>query len=287
VLVNAPAVAQQVVARVNGDPITAIEVEQRTKLIQASTKKTPSRQEVIEELVDEQLKLQTAQRYKLDISEAEVESSLSGMAARMQTDLAGFTKALAGSGISVTTMKRKIRADIAWQQIVRGKFQSRLQVAEKEIREIAQSRNAEKTAQFDYTLQPILLIVQKGSGENSLENRRREAEGLRTRFQSCEEGLRLARGLRDVAVRPAITRNSADLTAQLREVLDNTQIGRLTPPDITPQGVELFALCGKKESGTASKVDNEIRNELASERFQEQGKRYLRELRRASRVELL
>ena len=282
-----PASAQQIVARVNGDPITAVELEQRIRLITVSTKKTPTRQQVLDELVNERLKLQTAQRYRLDISEAEVETTLTGMASRMRTDTAGFTKALAGAGISINTMKRKIRADIAWQQIVRGKFQSSLQVGEKDVHAAAESRNAEKTAQFNYTLHPILLIVPRSAGDAGIENRRREAENLRTRFQNCEEGLKFARGLRDVAVRPPITRNSADLNSKLREVLDGIAIGHLTPPDITPQGVELFALCSKKESGTAAEAESEIRSELFSQRFEAQGKRYLQELRRSARVELL
>lgn len=286
-IASTPAHAQQIVARVNGDPITAVELEQRIRLITVSTKKSPTRQEVLDELVNERLKLQTAQRYRLAITEAEVDTTLTGMASRMRTDTAGFAKALAGAGISVETMKRKIRADIAWQQIVRGKFQSALQVGEKDVRMAAESRNAEKTAQFNYTLHPILLIVARDAGDGGIENRRREAEGLRSRFQNCDEGLKFARALRDVAVRPPITRNSADLSSKLREVLDSTAIGRLTPPDITPQGVELFALCSKKESGSAAEAEGDIRNELFSKRFEAQGKRYLEELRRSARVELL
>jgi peptidyl-prolyl cis-trans isomerase SurA len=283
-----PVSAQQIVARVNGDPITAVEVEQRTKLITASTKKPPGRQEVLDELIDERLKLQTAQRYRLDIPESEVDATLNGMASRMRTDLEGFTKALAGAGVSLSSMKRKIRADIAWQQIVRGKFQSALQVGEKDVlAALEEKKNAEKITQFNYTLHPILLIVPKGSPTNAVEARLKEAEALRNRFQSCSEGIRLARGLRDVAVRTPITRNSVDLSVKLREVLDKTQIGHLTPPDITPQGVELFALCERKESGAAAAGASEVRNELYAERFQAQGKRYLQELRRSARIELL
>lgn len=40
--------AQQVVVIVNGDPITALDIEQRSKLTQLSTHKAPPRQEVLE-----------------------------------------------------------------------------------------------------------------------------------------------------------------------------------------------------------------------------------------------
>jgi peptidyl-prolyl cis-trans isomerase SurA len=48
-LLPAPAAAQQIVALVNGQPITALDVAQRLKLHQVSTRRSPPRQEVIEE----------------------------------------------------------------------------------------------------------------------------------------------------------------------------------------------------------------------------------------------
>src|SRR5687768_5735242 len=77
-----PAAAQQIVARVNGEPITAVDVAQRTRLIQVGgggQGKAPSRQEVINELIDEQLKIQTARRYRMEITDTEIEQVLSSM----------------------------------------------------------------------------------------------------------------------------------------------------------------------------------------------------------------
>ena len=281
-------IAQQVVARVNGDPITAVDVAQRSRLIQASTRKAPSQKEVLDELIDEQLKVQTARRYKMEISDADVDNVISGMASRMRATPAQFAQALGGSGISINALKRKIRADLAWNQIVRGKFHGNLQVREREVAALALSRKkGEKDAvSYEYTLRPILLVVPRGAGEGAFETRRREADALRNRFQNCEEGLRLARGLRDVAVRDQIIRSSGDLSAKLREVLDATEVGRVTPPDITPQGVEVFALCDKKQAkGGDSGAERDVREELFGERFSAQGKQYLQQLRRSASIE--
>src|SRR3954454_11075648 len=63
-----PAAAQQVAAFVNGAPITTYDIEQRSKFVQLSTHKTPSRQEVLDGLIDETLKIQEARRYNMDAS---------------------------------------------------------------------------------------------------------------------------------------------------------------------------------------------------------------------------
>jgi peptidyl-prolyl cis-trans isomerase SurA len=281
------AAAQQVVARVNGEPITAVDLAQRTKLITTSSRKAPSRQEVLDELIDEQLKLQTGKRYRLEISDAEVDNVFASMAQRMRANPEQFAQALGQAGISASSLKRKIRADLMWQQIVRGKFQPSLQVRDRDVAAVLDSRRKDGNAVgYEYTLRPILFIVPRGTAANELESRRREAEGLRNRFANCDEGLRLARGLRDVAVRDPITRTSGELTAKLREVLDSTPVGKLTAPDITPQGVEVFAVCAKKES-TASKVgERDAREELFGEKFTAQGKKFLQELRRSAMIQI-
>jgi len=52
--------------------------------------------------------------------------------------------------------------------------------------------------------------------------------------------------MQNAAIRETVTKTSADIPAVLREVLDKTPIGHLTPPEVTKQGVEMVALCAKK-----------------------------------------
>jgi peptidyl-prolyl cis-trans isomerase SurA len=284
---HGPAGAQQVVALINGDPITAIDITQRTKLIQVSAHRTPTRQEVLDELIDEKLKLQIAKRYRLEITDNEVDESFKNIAARAGSTPDNFAKALGAQGISVGTVKTRIKADMGWAQIIRGKFQSTFQIREKEILDTLHSnrREDQPAVGYEYTLRPILLIVPRGSSEEVIAARKREAEGLRTRFQNCDEGLRLARGLRDTAVRDTVIRTSGDLTAQLREILDNTPEGKLTSPEQTQQGIELYALCRKRQITSELPGKREVREKILQERFVEQGKRYLKELRAGAMIE--
>jgi len=284
----APARAQQVAAVVNGEPITAVDIAQRSRLIELTSHKQPPRQEVLEELIDEKLKIQIAKRYKLDITDSDVNNAFNSIATRSRTTPQAFAQALVHSGINVNALKAKLRADIGWQQIIRGKFQSTFQIGE---RDVLASLEAEKKADdssgvFDYTLRPVLLIVPRGSPEAVVLARRREAEGLRTQFQNCEDGLRLARGLRDVAVRDPVIKSSADFATAQREVLNNTPVGHLTPPDVTMQGIELFAVCDKKENkGGDTPTKREVREKIVNDRFVTQAKRYLLELRKNAMIE--
>jgi peptidyl-prolyl cis-trans isomerase SurA len=194
---------------------------------------------------------------------------------------------MANGGVNVGTLKSRLRAEITWNQLVRGRFPSSLQIEDKDVRDILETKKeaAEEPASYDYKLRPIVLLVPKGSPTSVADGRVREAEALRSRFQNCDEGITFARALRDVAVRDPVTRTSADLPPALREVLNNTAVGKLTKPEITAQGVEVFALCEKQENTTDTPQKRGVRQEIFASRFEAQSKRYLSEVRRASMIE--
>src|SRR5262249_44551163 len=125
--------AQQVVVIVNGEPITALDIEQRGKLTELSTHKKPARQDVIDELINEKLKVREAKKWGLEVPNSEVDSAYDTMAKRLRMTSDQLTQQLAKSGVNAATLKARIRADIAWPQLVRGRYQASLQIGEKDL----------------------------------------------------------------------------------------------------------------------------------------------------------
>jgi len=284
--VAVPAAAfAQVVVVANGSPITAYDIEQRAKLIETSTHKTPTRQEVINELIDDRIKIAKAKSYGFEVPETEIDSAFNNMAKNQHISPQQFAQFLDRAGISASTVKARIRAEATWNQLVRGKFSASLDIGEAEINKALHASNQADAVGYIYTLYPVMLLVPQGTSADIMEAKRREAENLRGRFVSCNEGLTFSRALRDVAVREPITRSSAELTPQLRELLGNMPIGRLTTPDVTPQGLQMFALCDKKESKTDSPIKREIRQQLFAQRFESESKKFLDEIRRQAMIE--
>ena len=280
------ALAQHVVLVVNGEVITDYDIEQRTKFHTLSEHKTPARQDVIEELIDEKLKVQIGRRYKIELDDSDIDSNYADMAKRMHLTSDQLTQTLAQGGVDSKTLKARIRADTTWQYIIRGKFQSSLQINEKSVlaeMETQKKSDGDKVG-YDYTLRPILFVVPRGN-TTLQEARRKDAEALRARFTNCDSGLPFARSLRDVAIREPITKNSSELAPALRQILDKTEVGHLTAPETTQQGVELFALCEKKETKDQTPEKREVREKMFSEQFQAKAKNYLRELRRQAMIE--
>ncbi|MGV3635489.1 MAG: peptidylprolyl isomerase [Pseudorhodoplanes sp.] len=274
----------QIVLYVTGQPITAYDIEQRGKLI-ALGAKPKSRQEVINELIDDKIKILAAKRFNFEMTQAEVDSAYANLARNAGASADQFSKMLEGRGVNPNTLKARLKADMTWNQMVRGKFGQQLAPSEKDIFEAEMQTTEQKEAGIEYTLHPITFVAPRGSAANVIEARKREADALRQRFQSCSSGLPFARALREVVVRAPIRRNSADLSPALREVLAKVEVGKVTPPEITEGGVEVFALCERKETNADSPTKRKMRDEIFQRRFQAQADRYLKELRAQAMIE--
>ena len=276
----------QTIVIVNGDPVTSFDVEQRSKLIQISTQKVPPRNSVVEDLINEKLKIQLLRRFSIEGIDKDVDNAFTNMARRMRATPKEFSDNLAKQGVMSETLKSRIKADLIWSQIIRGRHQSSFQFSDRDIATRLQAKNRDdaNVVGYDYTLRPILFVVPRGSPPTAFEARAKEAEALRARFQSCEEGIVLARGLRYVAVRQQVVKSSAELPTTLRDVLAKTELGRLTAPETTPQGVEVHALCAKRQSENAP-AKKEVRDELINETFDNLSKKFLKELRDQAMIE--
>src|SRR3954470_14043765 len=104
----------QVVAIVGGEPITEVDIQQRTRLIELSTQKKPPRQEVLDELIDDKLKVQLSKRYIADVPKREIETAYANMARRTGMTPAQFSKMTAASGVTAEAIKARIHADFVW-----------------------------------------------------------------------------------------------------------------------------------------------------------------------------
>jgi peptidyl-prolyl cis-trans isomerase SurA len=81
-------------------------------------------------------------------------------------------------------------------------------------------------------------------------------------------------------------RSTADLPPNLRELLEKTEVGKLTAPEATQQGVEVYALCAKKQSASDNTPGKRAaREELLTAQFEAHSKRFLKELRSQAMIE--
>ena len=270
--------SQHVVAFVNGQPITILDVEHRSKFILLSTKKLPTRKEVLDSLIDEILEVTEAKRYSVEVPDSEVEKSYAAVATRMGVDAPRLTQILASGGASADTLKRRLRAQIAWTNLVRGRYKASLEIRDKRCRGAAgaaQARRKKTTSDTNTSCGPSFSLCRAVRPMPLMRPANTTPMPCARVFRTATTAFRLRALCTEVAVRDQVSKYSADLPQQLRDILDSTGVGHLTPPETTAEGVQMFAVCAKKETKSDTPGMKEIRDQMFQQKFGAQAKRYL------------
>lgn len=282
-----PSRAQNIVLMVNGEPITDFDIEQRSKLDQLTTQKVPSREQVINELIEDKVKMKEGRKYGVDPGVSDINQSYEGMAQRMRITPEQLTKSLESKGVRPETLKARMKSEMVWTSLVRGRYKEKLMVGERDVAQAVQAQTGEKLQieGTEYKMQPIVLIVPRGSSPAFLETRKKEAETYRARVGSCEEANSLFRSTPNATIRDTVTKTTAELPEPLRKVLDDTPIGHLTAPEMTKNGIEMVVLCSRKPTMIDTPKKREVREKMYQEKYEKTQKAYLDELRKAAMIE--
>jgi len=287
-ILPAPAQAQTVVVMVNGEPITDFDIEQRTKLDTLSTHKQPARQDVINELIDEKVKIKEAKKFGVDPTSSDMDQTYAQVSQRMRITPDQLTASLEKQGIRPDTLRQKLKTDLVWGSLVRGRYKEKLQVGEKDVNDAVKAEGGDDAQQadaFEYRMQPVVLIVPRGSAQSAIELRQKDAETLRARVETCEQANQYFKSMPNAAIREPVIRTSADIPANLRKILDDTPIGHLTPPEVTKQGIEMVALCGRKPTTIDTPKRKEMRDKMYQKKYEATSNAYLAEIRKAAMIE--
>ena len=276
----------QVVALVNGDPITALDVVHRMRLSELMTHKAQSRPDALEELINEKIKLQQTKNMKIEVTDAQVDKVFAGMAQRTSRKTSDFAAALTQAGVDMLRFKLRLRAELGWRQVLEQRAPGVFQVRDADLVAILMARGeAAQTKAVQYSLQQIVLVVPRNSPEAVRAGRMKEAENLRNRFSSCEQDMDLVREIREVVIKEPLVRLSTDIAVQYKQLLDRTPDGKMTPAEVTATGIEVVAICSRKEVVADVSSRREFKEELLTKRLAEHEKFLLDYFRKQSIIE--
>ena len=157
--------ASAVAAIVNDTVITTFDVQQRMKLMLISSGGRITQQmmpqlqrKALQDLVEEQLKLQEAKQFDLKPEDGEVDGELRQMAGQTGLSVEQFSDALKVEGISVNTLRSQIAASIVWPRLVQGRYGKRVRVDDDEVNSTLERMRADAT-QEQFLISEICIPV--------------------------------------------------------------------------------------------------------------------------------
>jgi peptidyl-prolyl cis-trans isomerase SurA len=275
---------------VNDEPITSFDIQQRTTMLKVFSRGAQGEKLAIEQLIDEVLMLQEAERRNMQVTDAEVDDEFANRARSANLSAQQFSQAMRQSGFDPQTFKNFLRANMAWRKIVRARFSASANVTDLDVaaaltnREPAEGEGTGETQLvYEYMLQPILFLVPAGSGVEG--ERRNQAEAFRSAFTGCDNSLQQAAGTPGIVVKPQIRREHGQMSPTLAKSIEGLDVGGITAPERVAEGIQIIAICRKTEIAGQTEAAVEVRQELTTERGDLMARRYLRDLRSDASIE--
>ncbi len=303
--IPARAESQGLIATVNDRPITGFDIDQRQKLMKILGT-AASRKEALQSLIDEVIKLDAARKFKFEATEAQIEKQLERMGKGMGTDAAGLEARLKQQGISMTSFRQYLAAQIGFSRMVGSKYRANVEAKpedvarkraeiESKIKQRMQEiqRDPRMKAVTVYTIQQIELPIESGADAMAAQlaqARAVEAMQFIRRYQGCKSAKAAAEGIFNVKVGKPMEADAAKLPKQLKEALDKVGAGKAIGPVRGKDGIQVIGFCGvRKLTPPTPKfempTDEQVANALSNEKFAVYEDQYIKELRLTAYIE--
>jgi peptidyl-prolyl cis-trans isomerase SurA len=245
-----------IVAIVNGDVITAFDLEARRRLfaVTAGLPLTPAvldrvTPQVKRLLIDEKLRQQEAIRQRVGATDQEVAEAVSRLEAQNGMPQGGLRATLARQGIDIRALFSQIRAQIAWGKLVRQQLGRQGQISEVEVRERLQQIEA-ATGQPEFLVGEIFIAIDDPS---------QEAEAQRT-ANSLIEQLRAGAPFPAVAAQFSQAQSAeqggdigwvrlGQLEQEVEAIITQMPPGAVSNPIRTAGGLTVVTLRSRREVG--------------------------------------
>jgi peptidyl-prolyl cis-trans isomerase SurA len=226
---------------VNGQAITSFDIQKRAAFLKIQGAKGGEKV-ATQEMIDQVIKLQAGQQAGIRIGQAEVDAAFARFAASNKMNPKQMGDVLNQVGVTPKHFKEYIRTQMVWGQVqqLQQRSTSGGAVSMQDVVAKMLATGGTKPTSTEYILQQVIFVVpaaQKGA------SRKKEAEALRARFQSCDTTFDFAKGLVDVTVRDLGRLLEAELPEDWKQQITAVKAGGTTPVRTTDKGAEFIAVC--------------------------------------------
>jgi peptidyl-prolyl cis-trans isomerase SurA len=238
----------------------------------------------LEELIDERLKIHEARRLNVSVEATQVDGIIRGLAERNNMTADQFAQHIRGMGADIYSMKSRYVASLAWAEVIRRRFSMQVSITERDIDRMVSS-SPDTPDEVELHIHRITLAAPGKLDQKVMAQRFEEADRLRRQFGGCKSSAALATKVQDAKFEDLGLQKPSVIQEPTRSLLSNAKEGEMVPPNMSANGVELYAVCGRKViKGDETKRDRAAQ-ELRQKEFEILAKRHLRDLRQDAHIE--
>jgi len=185
-------VGDYIVAVVNSELVTAIEVEQRAARLRDEARRagarTPAgdelRKQIVDALIDERVLITHARESGIRIDDAELDRAVSSIAAQNKLSLAELRQRLVAEGTDITRFRGNLRDQMQVERIREREVSARIRINDTEIEDLVAQKRSAAISEVELNLAQILVTVAENSSEVATAERRARIDQALARIQS-------------------------------------------------------------------------------------------------------
>lgn len=246
----------RIVAVVNGDIVSNVDVDNRTRLFALSTGLPMSpdvldrlRAQITRQLIDERLRMQEVQRRKIVVNDKDIAQAIHDIEQRNNMPQGMLRQKLAADGVSQRTLIDQIRTQLGWSQVLRQQLGDRAQVTDAEVAE-QQRLEAQLVGKPEFRVGEIFIPVDDPAN-------RSDAQHF---AETVISELRKGAAFPVVAAQFSQTQTALqggelgwvqpnELDPEVAVLVQQMPVGAISNPVPVPGGFSIVTLQGKREVG--------------------------------------
>ncbi|WP_323008356.1 peptidylprolyl isomerase [Paracoccus sp. (in: a-proteobacteria)] len=266
----APAFAQgnpfQPLVYVNDSAVTRYELEQRIRFLQILRAPDGDRASAEQALIDDRLRIFTADQMGITASDAQIDAGLAEFAGRANLGVDEFVRALSQAGVEQQTFRDFIAAGVVWREVLRQRIVPQVRVSDAEVDQELQ-RVIETPRITHIALSELIIPAPPGQEAQAMGL----AESL---VQSVRSEADFAAAARRYSATPSAEDSGRlpwmpleNLPPSLRPIILSMSAGQISQPLSVEGAVVLFFLRdtrGSLRPGAKEQVLDYVRFRLAS-----------------------
>ncbi len=241
-------------AMVNGYVITGTDIAQRVALVTNASDNEISdeelrrlRAQVLRNLIDETIKIQAAEAQEIGVEDAQVNQTYTQLASQnFSDDPSAMDTYLDSIGSSPSALKRQIKGELAWDNLIRRNISPFVNVAAEEVTGILERLEASRGTE-EFRLGEIYMSATDENREAVIQNMQRIVEQL----QQGGSFVAYARQFSEAST--AVTGGDTDflrlatLPGPMADAVRGMQTGQLAGPIAIPGGYTIIYLIDKRQ----------------------------------------
>lgn len=200
-----------IVAVVNTELVTSVELQQRLDRIKADASRDNTRlpdddtlrQQVLDALIDERVQITHARETGQKVDDGDIDRAIGNIAAQNQVTVAQLRDRLRADGMDVPRFRANLRDQILVERVREREVNQRIRVTDADIDRALQERQAQAAVGAQLNLAQILVTVPEGAAADVVAQRRARADQALARLRAGEDFTKVARELSEDANREA------------------------------------------------------------------------------------